>query len=217
MSEARQALLVTLSRRGALPVGALARAIHHSTMATRYHLSLLLDAGLVVAENVAHSRTAGRPQLLYALAERGQERLPKEYHGLAEQLLQEVGNTLGERELRALLRRAGKRLAATAPPLRRGARVETRLDRAAEFLSAHGYLAHWDRWDNGYALHVCNCPYRQVALTHRQVCEMDMAMIGGLVDLPMKMTDCIASSGARCSFVLRATARANKVAGKVAL
>jgi len=202
MSNTRQVILETLSQRGSLPIDELARATRHSAMATRYHLALLIEEGLVAADQVDHQANVGRPQVLYALADRAHEHLPKQYTWLAEQLLEEIGDSLGAKEKRALLRRAGKRIAAAAPVLRRGARVESRLDRAADFLSERGYMARWEETDEEFALHICNCPYRQVALQHREVCDMDMAMIGALVDSPLKMTGCIANKEGRCSFIV---------------
>ncbi len=206
MSDTRRVILETLSQRGMLPIDEIARAARHSVIATRYHLALLVDEGAVVAEKVAHTANVGRPQMLYALADRAHERLPKQYDSLAENLLAEISQTLNEKDTRAILRRAGKRLASTAPTLRRGARLETRLERAVDFLSARGYLARWEKTNRELALNVCNCPYRQVALAHREVCEMDVALIGELLELPMKLSQCIANQDRCCSFIVKPNA-----------
>lgn len=203
MSNPRQVILETLNQRGPLPISELARAARHSPLAMRYHLALLIEEALVVADQVDRRANVGRPQMLYALADRAHEHLPKQYNWLAEQLLEEIGDSLGTKEKRALLRRAGKRLAAAAPPLRRGARVETRLERAADFLTERGYMAQWEKTDGAYALRICNCPYRQVALAHREVCDMDVAMIGGLMETPIRMSGCIANQAGKCSFVVK--------------
>ncbi len=203
MSQIRQTILETLSQRGALPLDELARVARRSPMATRYHLGLLVDDGLVAANDVAHRAVVGRPQTLYALADRAHARLPKQYDTLAAQLLAEIMRASGEKETRALLRRAGRRLAETAPPLRRGARFDARLNRAIDFLSARGYLAHAEKSDSTTTLHICNCPYRQVTLMYRQVCDMDIALIGGLLESPLKMTQCLAARDAQCVFVVK--------------
>jgi predicted ArsR family transcriptional regulator len=205
MSRTRQIILETLNHRGPLPLGEIARAARHSPMATRYHLGLLVDAGLVTANDQARREIVGRPQVLYALTERAHMQLPKRYDALAEQLLEELAGTLGEKETRALLRRAGRRLAEAAPSLRRGTRIETRAQRAADFLSARGYSARWGKSDGALTMWVSNCPYRGVALAHRQVCEMDIALIGTLVDSQIRMTRCLATQDAQCAFVVKLT------------
>lgn len=206
MSDTRRIILETLSQRSMLPIDEIARAARHSVIATRYHLALLVAEGVVVAKKVARTATVGRPQMLYTLADRAHERLPKQYDSLAENLLAEISHTLNEKDTRAILRRAGKRLASTAPTLRRGARLETRLERAVDFLSTRGYLARWEKTNRELALSVYNCPYRQVALAHREVCEMDVALIGALLELPMKLSQCIANQDHCCSFVIRPNA-----------
>ena len=202
MSKLRQIVIETLSQSGPQPVRVLARAAHLSTMAMRYHLTLLAREGLIVQQETARRGTVGRPQSLYALADEALERLPKKYNILAAQLLEEIGDTLGAKETRALLRRTGRRTAASAPPLRSGAGPQARMNRATKFLSDRGYLARWEQTHGELLLNVCNCPYRQVAQEHREVCDMDHAMIGALVDAPLKMTRCIAQQDGQCQFVI---------------
>lgn len=202
MSNIRQTVIETLSQRGPLTVEALARSAHLSTMAMRYHLTLLTRAGLIVRHDIKHRARAGRPQVRYALAESAHERLPKKYPMLAVQLLDEISESLGAKQARAMLRRAGRRAAAAAPPLHTGAGSQARAQRAAKFLSERGYMPRWEKSNDDWLLNVCNCPYRQVAQEHREVCDMDIAMIGALLDAPLKMTCCIARQDRQCQFVV---------------
>jgi predicted ArsR family transcriptional regulator len=203
MSDTRQDILETLNRRGRGTLDEIARAARHSILVTRYHLGVLVAQGLVVANAVTRRATVGRPQTLYALADDAHTHLPKRYDALAAQLLDEITASFGRKEARALIRRAGRRLAADAPPLRRRAGLPARLNRAADFLSARGYSAGWDRSNSEWVLWVCNCPYRQVALTQREVCELDLALLGELVQLPLRMTQSIAKQDLKCVFVVK--------------
>lgn len=206
MSTIRRTILEILSQRGPLPIDDIARLTHRSVMTTRYHLGLLIHDGTILTRPLSRPATVGRPQMLYALADRAHNQLPKQYDTLALNLLDEVMRVLGEKEERALLRRVGKRLANSAPPLRRAARLETRLKRATNFLNQRGYLADWQRTNGEYTLNICNCPYRQVVLTHRHVCNMDIALVGELLNVPMKMSHCIAHQDSKCVFVVKPTA-----------
>ena len=203
MSNPRQVILETLSQRGALPIHAIARAARHSPLAMRYHLALLVNEGLVTTDTVDHRAKVGRPQALYTLADRAHEHLPKQYSWLAMRLLDEINDSLGEKEKRALLRRVGKKLATLAPALRHDARIEKRLEHTVDFLGERGYLARWEKIDSDYALHVCNCPYRQVALEHREVCEMDTALVGELLKTPLKFASCLANQDSSCCFIVK--------------
>ncbi len=202
MSKIRQAVIEILNQSGPLPADVLARLAGRSTLAMRYHLALLVREGLIVQRRTAPRGSVGRPQIAYELADSAHERLPKNYDALAAQLLDQVTETLGTKESHAMLRRVGRRIAASAPPLRAGAGIEPRMRRAARFLSQSGYMARWRKSNNELLLDVCNCPYRQVAQAHREVCDMDVAMIGALVDTPLKMTHCIANRDGQCQFVV---------------
>ena len=202
MSNIRQTVIETLSQTGALPVEALARAARLSPLAMRYHLALMAREGLIVQARAEPRGSVGRPQVIYALAERAHERLPKRYHTLAVQLLDELADSLGTKQARALMRRAGRRAADDAPPRRGQAGIVSRLNRAAAFLSERGYMARWEKSDGDLVLSVRNCPYRQVAQEHREVCDMDVAMIGALLDAPPRMTRCIARHDGQCQFVI---------------
>jgi predicted ArsR family transcriptional regulator len=208
MSKTRQIILEVLSQRGPLPIGEIARAAHHSPMALRYHMTQLIAEGLVEVKDVAHRESVGRPVIRYALADKASERLPKQYDQLAVQLLDEINETLGEKDKRALLRRVGRRMAKTASAKwRKTARIEWRLERTVEFLMARGYMPHWEKHNGEHTLHICNCPYRQVALEHRQVCDMDIAMIAELLATPAKMKCCIANHDGQCVFSVKLSAR----------
>ncbi len=202
MSNIRQVILETLCRRGPLPVDDIARAAHHSVMALRYHLAQLVDEGLVVSEKVERTGAVGRPLMLYALSETACERLPKRYDLFAGRLLDEMANALGEQTSRAWLRRLGRREAKTGPLLRKGASLETRVRYAAIFLSERGYAATWEKTNGGLALSVCNCPYRHIAQTHPEICEMDRAMVGAILDTPFQLTARIADHAAQCRFAI---------------
>ena len=202
MPSIRQIILETLNQRGSMGVAEIAQVTHLSKMAARYHLGLLARESLIVQKEIAHHGGVGRPQVLYALADPAHEHMPKQYNLLAGELLDEIADALGLKETRALLRRAGKRIAGTAPTRRTCAGIESRVKRAAKFLAAHGYMADYAKESDDLSLVVCNCPYRQVALAHREVCEMDMAMVAALLDTTTKMTRCIAHHDTQCRFVL---------------
>ena len=202
MSKIRQIVLETLSQQGPLPIETMARATRRTVLSLRYHLTWLEREGLIVQQDVDRRGNVGRPQTLYALADKAHEHLPKQYNALAAQLLDEISDTLGEKETRGLLRRAGRRVAASAPPVRVGAGAETRLNRTVKFMSERGYMARWEKTDGDFLLTVCNCPYRQVAQAHRQVCDMDHAMIATLVDATPRALTCIANHDGQCQFLI---------------
>ncbi|MCX7839849.1 MAG: hypothetical protein N2559_10425 [Anaerolineae bacterium] len=202
----RSVILQTLGQRGPLTLDELARAIHRSPLATRYHLGMLKAEGLVTASAVPPRARVGRPQTLYTLTPRAHTYLPHQYDWLAQQLLDELARACGERELRAAFRRIGRRLADTAPLPYPTARLHTRVTRAVNFLCSRGYAARAEHSNEGWVLTVHHCPYQQVAHTTRAVCELDLALLDALIQVPFRMTRCIARQDTECVFVLQTVA-----------
>lgn len=200
MSNIRQVILSALSRQGPLSVDELARAAHLSKMAARYHVALLVRQHLVAAQAKLHRGGVGRPQVIYALTEGASERLPKQYDHLATALLEELVSSYGPHQVRALLRRMGRRQAATAPVLHREADLASGIRRAAQWLAARGYMASARTGGEHMALVVGNCPFRRVARTHPEVCEMDMAMIAALLGVSPKRIEKRAAERGHCRF-----------------
>ncbi len=200
ISQIRQSILGLVSRRGSVSVDAVAHAIGLSKMATRYHLRLLARDGLIVAAPAAHCGGVGRPETLYSLAEEAYDCLPCQYNQLAEHLLGVLVASLGEQPVRTLLRRAGRDQASEAPPLEAGATMDTRITRAVRFLNRRGYACKAVRQAGSIRLVISNCPYRRVAQSHPQICEMDTEMVRTLLDIPARLSDCILSSQGQCQF-----------------
>jgi DeoR family suf operon transcriptional repressor len=161
---------------------------------------LLERAGLVRVCGVESKHSVGRPKIRYSLSAQAHDRLPKQYGPLAALLLDEVARTLGSRQARELLRRAGRRVAAAAP-LDRDVGTALRL-KHLKFLSSRGYQASWERHGGQYELVVHDCPYREVAQAQPLVCELDRALIGALLGRPFAMTTCIAAREAECHFAI---------------
>lgn len=202
MTYPRQIVLETLAQRGPLTLAELARALECSPLTLRYHLGILVADGLIVPSAVTRRARVGRPATVYALTARAHAYLPHQYDWLALQLLDELARTDGERALRATLRRIGQRLA-KAPPLPRAqTRWQTRVVRAVEFLCTRGYAARLDKSNGEWLIRVHHCPYQKVALHQRAVCELDLALIGALVQTALKMTQCLARQDAECVFAL---------------
>jgi predicted ArsR family transcriptional regulator len=181
MSKIRATLLEILGQRGPMSIDDLARAAGRSKMALRYHLSSLAREGLVVFLPGQPSGEVGRPRAMVALAEQAYEGLPKQYDRLVLGLLDEMTALLGTDQTRAILRRLGQRKAGSARLLRRRPGNRPRLQSAVKYLAEQGYLPRWERAAGQLTLHIGNCPYRQVAQVHPDVCEVDLALLQALL------------------------------------
>ena len=49
-------------------------------------------------------------------------------------------------------------------------------------------------------VHTCNCPYSELAATHRELCHLDAFLIGNLTSAEVQPIAHIAEGGNRCSY-----------------
>ena len=201
MQPTRQKIVELLKERGRATVEELADAVGLTQMAVRHHLNVLQAENLVAASSVRRKSHPGRPQQLYALTEAANELFPEEYYHLADYLLDEVKASLGKAGLDELLRRIASRMAAEAPPMRPGQRLEEHLDRAVQFLGQKGFTARWEvAGDKTIFIRMLTCPYRQVAREHNEVCHLDMQIIKEMLNVdPVRLT-CMANGDEYCTY-----------------
>lgn len=202
ISRIRQSILGLVSRRGSLSAEAVAQAIGLSKMATRYHLRLLVQDGLLAAHPASSHPQVGRPETLYSLAAEAYDCLPCQYNRLAEYLLDALVNAFGDQTARALLRRAGREQASEKLHLGPEEGIDARVTRAVRFLNRRGYTCKAARQTDSIRLVVSSCPYRKVARSHPQVCEMDIEMVRALLDTPVTLSKGLTPGQGQCQFVI---------------
>ena len=56
--------------------------------------------------------------------------------------------------------------------------------------------------DNTFTLHAYNCPYHELAQDHREICEMDEAMLRQILGSDVNLTNCMMDGHQGCSFVV---------------
>jgi predicted ArsR family transcriptional regulator len=202
MQPTRQKIVELLKERGRATVGELAEAIGLSQMAVRHHLNVLHGENLVVTSSVRRRKHPGRPQQLYALSDAANELFPEDYYHLADYLLDEIKATLGAAGLDELLHRIANRMAAEAPPPKSKQLPEERLHQLVQFLGDKGFTACWGKEGDDYVVRVLSCPYRQVALVHREVCQLDMQIIKEMLKVEPVQATCMASSDKQCTYYI---------------
>jgi len=161
-----------------------------------YHLDRLAAEGLlVVTQERRTGRSgpgAGRPAKLYA---RSQDEVsvsvpPRDYH-VAARLLADAAaaDTDGHtrRALTAAAQQLGRELAADDVPLE-------------PLLRERGY----EPYDDDGVVRLRNCPFHAVAQRHPEVvCDMNLALLGGLVEEMPGVTAALEPAAGRCCVALR--------------
>jgi DeoR family transcriptional regulator, suf operon transcriptional repressor len=144
--------ILALLRDGPRQAQDLAAALGIDVSAVRRHLEDLRGAGLVDAQDVVSG--PGRPKKMYRLTPKGHEAFPRDYALLLGLLIAKVREARGEKDLRDVMARIAKDLAA---PLASKASNEQRLAALLALYNELGFEASLDRAPEGRVLTQRNC------------------------------------------------------------
>jgi len=198
MQETRQQILSILRERGSATVDDLATSLDLTPITVRHHLAILLGEGYLTAQQVR--RKVGRPHYVYSLTEKASDLFPQGYHLLTDRLLEELKAMVGDEGMNVLLTRLADKLAATIGPQVGDGTLEERLNEAARLLVKEGFLAKWEKTQDGYIFYELNCPYRRVIQHHPEVCTMDQHFLSRVLHISVEKIDCIVGGGERCTY-----------------
>ena len=195
LGEQRAAIVEELRRCGDASV---AQLLGVSEVATRRHLGVLEEDGLVASHRVNQGR--GRPAAHYSLTEQAQRLFPHRYDALATEMLEFLADTQGREGLRAYLRWRlereveGLRESVTADDL------EGRLEQLADALSAAGYEATVEADDEGFTLTQHNCAIFDIAKDHPEMCAYEAATFSKVLgrDVQLSRRQTLAGGGTAC-------------------
>lgn len=206
MQNKRQLIISILKERGSATVDELSKELGITSVTVRHHLDVLRSEGLVSEPVVRHRATSGRPQHAYTLTVKANELFPKNYDGLAMQLLDEVKAHSDMRAVNIFFEGVTRRLLIEAPRPAANEPMPRRLDHAVGFLNEKGYVARWENTDDGYVVHTCNCPYAGIADRHPELCAVDMNLIASLVGRIPERVCHLTEGGESCSYLIRPNA-----------
>jgi predicted ArsR family transcriptional regulator len=204
MQSTRQRILKILKEKSQATVDQLSEALELTPVTIRHHLDILRGEGLVDAPRVLRRSGPGRPQYAYGLTEAASDYFPKNYHGLANLILDEVRERTTPAELEQIMNGVAHRLAAQASSTHQAQNPQEIMNAVVSFLNAKGYVARWEETPEGdYLLRTCNCPYERVSQTHSEICTMDASLVGQLAGtLPQRVSH-ITTGDDHCIYLLR--------------
>lgn len=203
MQDTRERILDILKKRHQATVDELSQELGLTAVTVRHHLDILRGEGYIAAPIVRRRKTPGRPQYAYTLTEEADAFFPKRYEHFASLMLDELRSCLPPSEIDRMMKRIGERVASQAA-LSGDDEFEARLAAAVQFLDGLGYMAHWERHDDGaYWVHIANCPYEQVAIQHDEVCKMDLEMLTCLLGTAPRRISWAAQGDPKCIYAVR--------------
>jgi predicted ArsR family transcriptional regulator len=199
--------IIALLRRGERSVEELASELAVTDNAVRAQLQALERHGVVHPARVRREGAVGKPATMYAIAQQAEPLFSSAYAPLLKALLASLEERLDSRELDAIFRDAGRRLAeelsigdSVAPK-----QLEARVRSAAAVLSSLGAEIDVERAPGGYLLCGHACPLSAAVLSQPKVCHAVEELVAGITGGSVHEC-CDRDAHAKCRFEVRRTA-----------
>jgi predicted ArsR family transcriptional regulator len=193
-------VLKAIQMRGKASIKELATDLGVTRSAIRQHLIRLQARGAIQARKVR--KGVGRPYSVYSATPQAHNLFQNDYGELTQLLLQEVASSQGGEALQRLLRRVSDRLADKYRDQVWGQELADRIAAWAELLDKKGVLVEIEQTQDGYVLREFGCPYQNVALENRAVCEMERQVMARLLDSGVRLTQCTLDGHHGCQFTI---------------
>lgn len=205
LGEQRAEIVLELRRVGEATVAQLAAHLGISEVATRRHLGVLEDDGLVVAERVVQGR--GRPASRYQLTAAADQLFPQRYDRFAADVLEFLADEHGRSGVRDFLRWRLRREVAGLGEVVTAQQLHERLDQLAAALSERGFAASVQPSIGGFTLVQDHCAIGDVAREHPAVCSYEAATFSEVLGSDVQVARRATLAGGASACVCDVTAR----------
>jgi len=220
MKSTKDQILSHLKRSGGSTVDELACEFGLARMTVRQHLTGLERDGVVQAHE--EKGKSGRPCMVFALSDRGEELFPKRYDRLADLILKEavrltaddISGLSEDGRRRLLLQKMAERVFNEHEPKIRDKSLPDRVELVADILREEGGLADWKTAGDTFEIVDYNCVYRRVVDSHPGVCDWNVSLLGRLLGSKVECSQFMSKGAESCRFVVRDSAPAPNRSGR---
>ncbi len=186
LGEQRSEVVTYLQKAGEATVCDLADHLGISEVATRRHLAVLVDDGLVATRDVADG--PGRPARHHRLTDRALRLFPQRTAAIADELLQFLEDQHGREGLRAYLAWRLERQTAQLEDRVTADDLPERLQQLAAALSDAGFDASVDQAGDRFVLRQDHCSIYDVARDHPEMCAWEAASFKKVLGKDVKVS-----------------------------
>jgi predicted ArsR family transcriptional regulator len=198
--------IIRLLRRGEKTVDELAAELGVTDNAVRSHLTVLEDAGVVEQSSTRRTGTPGKPATVYRVAREAEPHLSAAYAPILEALLVALENRLETKQLDALFREVGRKLAEDVEAAPKSASLATRARLAASLLGELGAEIDVESTDGGFVIRGHACPVASAVRVQPGVCRAMEELVAGVTGARVHECCDRADGVARCRFEIRRSA-----------
>lgn len=199
LQENEKALWI-LKTMGPQPLTVVAEALNITVEGARFQLLKLSNEGWVEATTVRKGR--GRPQQIWSLT-KGKCRFPDSHAELTVRLINSIRDTLGPEALQTVIENSkkvglDKYLQATGQETT----LEGKINKLAEARDAEGYMATWEKDEEGYMLIENHCPICVAAEACQGFCSAELETFREVIGegAEVKRVDHLLAGARRCAY-----------------
>lgn len=190
-----------LKTRGPQPLAAIATEMKVTTEGARFQLLKLANEGLV--ESVTESKGRGRPQQIWSLTSTGQARFPDTHAELTVKLIRTIRETLGQKALDTIIEANGQSGVDKYLQELKGIQgLENKVAQLAGVRDREGYMAEYEKDEEGYLLIENHCPICAAATECQNFCLSELNTFRTVLgeNVIIKRVDHILSGSRRCAY-----------------
>ena len=195
-------VLRILKTAGGSEAKAIAGACGLTTVAVRRHLLQFRAAGLIQVKT--ERRPKGRPTTVHSLTELGDAEFPRDYEGLACDVLSSLRALDGEAKICQVFRHRRKEMTARYLSRMKGKNLEQRVREVAVILTECGYMADVSPAGRGsFRVTEHNCALPRVAKCFPVTCEEELCLIRDLVGASVTRVSHVLAGDRQCSYLIQ--------------
>jgi len=198
--------IIRLLRRGDKTVDELAAELGVTDNGVRSHLTVLEDAGVVEQFTVRRTGTPGKPATVYRVARDAEPHLSAAYAPILEALLVALENRLETKELDALFREVGRKLAEDQEAAPKSASLAARARLAASLLGELGAEIDVESSEGGFVIRGHACPVASAVRVQPGLCRAMEELVAGVTGAEVRECCDRSDDGAHCRFEIRRSA-----------
>lgn len=198
----RREIVNILRTAGPMTVGELGDRLGITHVAVRRHLTSLERDGLITS--IQERLPMGRPTRVYSLTDAADDLFPKKYGSLTLEVLDFLNNVEPELVEKFFAARGQNLINRYGPDVSQGASVEERVARLAEIQVGNGYLANWEKNEDGtLVIREFNCPVHQVSRKYEHACAHELEFFKTVLGTEnVERVECIAKGGNCCRYAV---------------
>lgn len=196
--------LKILKTRGPQPSSFVAKELGITLEGARFQLTKLAEEGLVQA--VSESKGVGRPTQIWSLTEKGNRYFPDNHAEFSAQLIDSLKEILGQEQLDTVISlREKKANVKYIEALKSIPNLEEKISRLAQLRNSDGYLAEWDRDEEGFILIENHCPICAAAQRCADLCDAELNTFKEIFGekVSVERVDHIIAGSRRCAYKIK--------------